>query len=143
MTGVLSVLESALFSASIMLGTVVATESLSAAILCLRRQKGQFRCLMTQKVALHVAGNMLHYGSLQRCKNRCEKIELSSISRNDSGNKKIREMFVAGYVTLDNFSRNLLVTKLRDKLYEALPSVKAPLRISIITNHLSFTLNSE
>jgi len=90
-TGVLSVLESALFSASIMLGTVVATESLSAAILCLRRQKGQFHCLVTQKVALHVAGNMLHYGSLQRCKNRCEKIELSSISRNDSGNKKIRE----------------------------------------------------
>ena len=37
----------------------------------------------------------------------------------------MREMFVAGYVTLDIFSRNC-ENKLRNKLHETLPSVTVP-----------------
>ena len=44
--------------------------------------------------------------------------------------KTLQDMFISGYVTLGNDSGNLCrngATKLREKLQETLPSVKAPL----------------
>ena len=57
---------------------------------------------MSQNVAPHVAGKMLHYATLEKFVAALQKVEPSSTSYNDCGNKKFREMFVprvtkAGY----------------------------------------------
>ena len=56
------------------------------------------------------------------------KIEFDSIFRIDMRlNKKMREMSVAGYVAVGNFSAACLAIKLQHKLGETLPSITPPL----------------
>ena len=43
---------------------------------------------------------------LATLRNALPKVELTSTFRNDCGNKKLRQMSVAGYVTLGNISYN-------------------------------------
>ena len=45
-------------------------------------------------------------------RNTFRKVELTSTFRNDCGNKKLRQMSVAGYVTLSNISSSLCRNKI-------------------------------
>ena len=68
---------------------------------------------MPLNIATHVAGSMLYFATLEKFVTALRKVEPSSTSGNDCGNKKFQEMFVAGYVTLGNFSRNLCQQNLK------------------------------
>ena len=87
--------------------------------------------LMPQNVAIHVAGSMLHFATLENSvsalQEMLQKVEPSStVLATIAATKKLRGMFVAGYITLGNFHATCVATKLRDKLRETLPGVKAP-----------------
>ena len=83
---------------------------------------------MPLNVATHIAGSMLYFATLEKFVAALRKVEPSSTSGNDCGNKKFREIFVAGYVTLGNFSRNLCHNKIaRQVACQTLPSATAPL----------------
>jgi len=55
--------------------------------------KGQFNWLILHNVATHVAGNMLHYVTLEKSdaalQESFRKVEPSSTSRNNCGNTKV------------------------------------------------------
>ena len=82
-----------------------------------RAQKEQFDWPMPLNVATHVAGKVLHCATWEKflatLRNALRKVELTSTFRNDCGNKKkLRQMSVAGYVTLGNISCNLCRNKI-------------------------------
>ena len=83
---------------------------------------------MALNVATQVAGKVLHCAMWEKflatLRNALRKVELTSTI---AATKKLRQMSVAGYVTLGNIRATCIATKLRDKLQEKLPSVTAPL----------------
>ena len=81
-----------------------------------RAQKEQFDWPMLLNVATQVAGKVLHCATWEKflatLRNALRKVELTSTFRNESGNKKLQQMSVAGYVTLGNISCNLCRNKI-------------------------------
>ena len=65
-----------------------------------RAQKEQFDSPMSLNVATQVAGKVLHCATWEKflamLRNALRKVELTSTFRNDCGNKKLRQMSVAG-----------------------------------------------
>lgn len=79
-------------------------------------------------VATQVAGMMLHCATIEKfvatLQEMFPKVELISSSRNDRGNKKnFKEWLWQGMLHWAIFLAACVVTKLRDKLHEKLPSV--------------------
>ena len=83
---------------------------------------------MALNVATQVAGMMLHCATIEKfvaaLQEMFPKVELISSSRNDRGNKKnFEEWLWQGMLRWAIFLSACVVTKLRDKLHEKLPSV--------------------
>lgn len=83
---------------------------------------------MALNVATQVAGMMLHCATIEKfvaaLQEMFPKVELISSSRNDRGNKKnFEEWLWQGMLRWAIFLPACVVTKLRDKLHEKLPSV--------------------
>ena len=75
----------------------------------------QFCCAVARQVALNVGEcpSMQRWkNSLQHCQDRCEKYNRLLILATIVATKKVRDMFISGYVTLGNFSCNLFHKKL-------------------------------
>ena len=101
---------------SVILEAVVSSAAILSWNKTSRAQKEQFDWPMPLNIATQVAGKVLHCATCEKflatLRNALRKVELTSNFRNDCGNKKMRQIYVAGYVTLGNISCNLCRNKI-------------------------------
>ena len=103
------------FPSSVIFEAVVSSVAILSSNKTSRAQKEQFDWPMPLNVATQVAGKVLHCATwkkfLATLRDALRKVKLTSTFATIAATKKLREMCVAGYVTLGNISCNLFRKK--------------------------------